>query len=290
LQRPGFSADYRDQRYERMDLAYKPSDWTPTAAAEALIRNNSPLLGYIAGKPAAFTSKDHLFRAGETVEKQLVVINESRQTVGCRCTWSFELPNVMTGTQHVEVPTGEQSRVPLKFELPRSTPPGEYAVTAKFEFTTGDVQEDVFTIHVLPSLTAAKVVSRIAVFDPRGETRGLLDAQRIRYQAVTANNDLSGFDVLVVGKQALTVDGAAPDIARVRDGLRVLLFEQSSDVLEQRFGFRVAEYGLRSVFARVPDHPLLAGYRNRSCAIGAALRRWCRRRSLTRCVPGMDRR
>ena len=30
-------------------------------------------------------------------------------------------------------------------------------------------------------------------------------------------------------------------------------------MLEKRFGFRVAEYGLRQVFPRVPDHPLLAG-------------------------------
>jgi len=30
-------------------------------------------------------------------------------------------------------------------------------------------------------------------------------------------------------------------------------------VLEKRFGFRVVEYGLRRVFKRVPDHPLLTG-------------------------------
>ncbi len=30
-------------------------------------------------------------------------------------------------------------------------------------------------------------------------------------------------------------------------------------MLEKRFGFRVAEYGLRWVFKRVPDHPLLTG-------------------------------
>jgi hypothetical protein len=54
-------------------------------------------------------------------------------------------------------------------------------------------------------------------------------------------------------------DSPAPDVKRVRDGLKVLLFEQTSAVLEQRFGFRVEEYGLRTVFKRVPDHPLLAG-------------------------------
>ncbi|MBN2595130.1 MAG: hypothetical protein JXA81_16625, partial [Sedimentisphaerales bacterium] len=66
LQRPGFSPDYIEQRYERMDLAYKSSDWVPTAGARALIRNSQPLLAYIGGKPDRFTSNDHNFLAGET--------------------------------------------------------------------------------------------------------------------------------------------------------------------------------------------------------------------------------
>ena len=61
LQRPGFSPDYIDGQYERMDLAFELSDWIPTADGQAMLRNNMPLLAYIAGKPAAFTSKDHNF-------------------------------------------------------------------------------------------------------------------------------------------------------------------------------------------------------------------------------------
>jgi hypothetical protein len=76
---------------------------------------------------------------------------------------------------------------------------------------------------------------------------------------VEANADLSAFDILIVGKSALTAAGPAPDIGRVRDGLKVILFEQTSEVLEKRFGFRTAEYGLRQLFPRVPDHPILAG-------------------------------
>jgi hypothetical protein len=41
--------------------------------------------------------------------------------------------------------------------------------------------------------------------------------------------------------------------------LKVLVFEQTAEVLERRLGFRVAEYGLRQVFPRVPDHPALTG-------------------------------
>ena len=75
----------------------------------------------------------------------------------------------------------------------------------------------------------------------------------------TPNADLSAYDMLIVGKSALTVDGPAPRIGRVRDGLKVIVFEQTAQVLEKRLGFRVAEYGLRQVFPRLPDHPLLAG-------------------------------
>ncbi|MCK4282736.1 MAG: hypothetical protein KAX44_00340, partial [Candidatus Brocadiae bacterium] len=81
----------------------------------------------------------------------------------------------------------------------------------------------------------------------------------VRFTEISPDADLAGYDALIVGKAALTPDAPAPDISRVRDGLKVILFEQTSDVLEQRFGLRAIEYGLRRVFARVPDHPLLAG-------------------------------
>src|SRR5207249_5319525 len=119
LQRPGFSPDYIDQRFERMDMAFEPSDWIASPAAQALIRNNGPLLAYLAGKPGAFTSKDHNFLPGETVEKQIVVINNSRETVTCEAEWSFDVPQSVTGKRQVTVATGDQSRVPIHFELPK---------------------------------------------------------------------------------------------------------------------------------------------------------------------------
>ena len=65
LQRPGFSPDYLDDRYgATWTWPSSASDWIPTAAAQALIRNNRPLLAYIGGKPARFTSKDHNFLPG----------------------------------------------------------------------------------------------------------------------------------------------------------------------------------------------------------------------------------
>ncbi len=259
LQRPGFSADYIEGRHQRMDMAFERADWIPTADGQAILRNNMPLLGYIAGKPAAFTSKDHNFTPGQAAEKQLIVINNSRQTVTCDCRWSLALPQPMAGAKEVTIPTGQQERVSLRFELPATLAPGKYDLTATFKFSSGETQADAFTIHVMPRPESPKATAKIALFDPKGETAKLLAAMAIQCAPVDAKADLSAFDILVVGKGALTADGAAPDIARVRDGLKVLMFEQTPEVLEQRLGFRIAEYGLRQVFKRVPDHPLLAG-------------------------------
>ncbi len=259
LQRPGFSPDYLSQRYERMDLAYERTAWEPTPAARALLRNNLPLLAYIAGHSAAFTSKDHLFYPGESFEKQAVVINNARETVTCDYAWSFGLPQAVTGNGQVTVPAGAQERIRLKFELPKTVAPGAYVVQANFTFSTGEVQDDSFAIHVVPRPAEIAAGVKIALWDPPGETIALLDRLGVHFTTVDTDADLAPYDVLVVGKSALTAGGPAPDIGRVQEGLRVILFEQTADVLEQRLGFRVAEYGLRQVFPRIPDHPVLAG-------------------------------
>lgn len=224
--------------------------WTktgdPTPVAQALGRCNMPLLAYIAGKPAAFTGKDHNFRAGEAVEKQLIVINNSRQSVTGECRWQI---GAASGRAKVTLPPGQQRRIPLRFRAPS---PGAHELRASVAFANGQPQEDALPIDVLPRMARPSPHERVAVFDPAGSIEGL-------GSRVEAAADLAGFDTLIVGKGALTLGAAAPDISRVRDGLKVILFEQSGEVLERRFGFRVAEYGLRCVFPRIPGHPVLEG-------------------------------
>ena len=259
LQRPGFSPDFIHQRYERMDLAFERSDWIATPAAEALLRNNRPLLAYLAGKPERFTSKDHLFHPGESFEKQVVVINNSREAVTAGVRWHLHLPEAAAGVARVTVPPGQLASIPLRFELPADLPTGSYDLEATVTFGTGEVQSDRFSIEVLPRPHPAKAASRVALFDPRGETGAMLERHGVAHRPIGPEDRLNAGELLIVGKLALTPDGPAPEITRVRDGLKVLVFEQSTEVLEKRFGFRTTEYGLRQVFPRVPGHPVLAG-------------------------------
>jgi hypothetical protein len=257
LQRPGPRVAYVNEEEAKAKLAYDPKAERPTAASNALVSASMPLLAYIAGKPSAFTSKDHNFLPGETVEKQIVVINNSRRTVTAESNWSFR---GASGTKKVSLATGEQVRIPLRFVLPEETHPGKYEINARVRFSTGEAQEDTFVVDVLPKLVKQALAnSKLALFDPKGEAAAQLTSMGLPFTRIESGASLASYDTLVIGKGALTVSGPGPDIARVRDGLRVLVFEQTGDVLEQRFGFRIAEYGLRWVFPRVAGHPVMAG-------------------------------
>jgi hypothetical protein len=278
LQRPGFSPDFLEQRYERMDLAYERADWVATPAAEAMYRNNRPLLAYLAGKPDRFTSQDHNFLPGEAVEKQIVAINNSRVPVICRYEWAFRKSGetaalaASDAPAEIRVETGQQARIPLRVALPADLAPGEYvwSMTARMRAADGDAggveetQEDRLTIHVLPPSAAVEPgpvlgdSARVALFDPSGETGALLASMGVRCRTIGADANLERYDLLVFGRGALSAEGPAPDLDRVREGLKVLVFEQTREALEKRLGFRAIEYGLRNVFPRVPDHPLLA--------------------------------
>ncbi|MGD1084733.1 MAG: glycoside hydrolase family 2 TIM barrel-domain containing protein, partial [Verrucomicrobiota bacterium] len=190
LQRPGFSPDYIGERYERMDTAYERSDWIATPAAQALVRNNGPLLAWLAGKAGAFTSKDHNFYPGETVEKQLILINNSRQSVTCDCAWSLDLPRPQTGGKRVTVGAGQQERIALRFALPATLTPGGHELSATVKFSNGETQKDSLALNITPTPAAAGAAraagAKIAVFDPKGETRALLGQLGIAGQAVGA--------------------------------------------------------------------------------------------------------
>ncbi len=225
LQRPGFSPDYSERPFQTLVTAYERSDWEPNEAGKALLRNNMPLLAYIAGKPAAFTSKDHNFTPGEVVEKQLILINNSRRTVTADYEWGMAMSKARAAferRQNISIPTGEQVRIPILIQLPEDVGPGGLELQAEVRFSTGEQQTDTFAINVLPHPELVKVTPKIAVFDSRGETTRMLDGMGVRYHSIDAAAGLAGYDMLVIGKGALTVDGPGPDVSRVRDGLKVL--------------------------------------------------------------------
>ncbi len=219
LQRPGYSPDFIDHTYASFDLAYDRKDWVALPAAQSLLRNNRPLLAWLAGKPQHFTAKDHAFYPGETIEKQLIVINNTRLTVRGEAKWSSDLALVSAGSKQLIIPTGEQVRVPVVLKTAADQRPGSYRIDASFASSTGEHQEDSVIVEVRPRPAPLRLASRIALFDPPGQTAAWLARLGIPFRSVDAASDLAGCDVLLIGKRALTVKGPGPALLRVRDGL-----------------------------------------------------------------------
>src|SRR5712692_418504 len=132
-----------------MSQDFERSDWVATPAAQAVIRDNQPLLAYLAGESERFTSKAHNFHPGETVEKQLIVINNSRQTVTADCKWSLNLPRPDAGSAKLTIATGEQQRTRLRFNLPAALAAGQYELRATVRFSNGETQKDSFSLNIL---------------------------------------------------------------------------------------------------------------------------------------------
>jgi beta-galactosidase len=170
MQQPGYSPDRLDQHNTGMETAFERSDWIPTAAARALLRNNMPLLAYIGGKSERFTTEDHNFLPGEEFQKQLIIINNSRGPVTCDCSWSLDLPAPVKEGRTVSVEAGEQARIPMDFALPADLRAGNYSLSMTTKFSTGETQSDTFAVSVLAPIEAPNVTARTALFDPKGET------------------------------------------------------------------------------------------------------------------------
>ena len=238
--------------YERMDLAFQQSDWIPTADGQAILRNNRPLLAYIAGKPAAFTSKDHNFVPGETVEKQLIIINNSRETVTCECQWSLALPQPISGTRTSHTghrPTGADSTDRCHYR-PRCRRASTNC-SATVEFSNGETQDDELD-HPRAAAPGRRVVRprRIALFDPQGETATLLTAMGIDYQPVEADGGPVGVRHPCPGQGGADGGRAGAEISTASaTGLKVLVFEQTSEALGKAVG--VPHRGVR-LAASVP--------------------------------------
>lgn len=265
LQKPGISADFCKVPLQS-DLFYslttRRSDWIPNLRGAALLRYNRPLLAFIGGPARRITAQDHNMLPGQTVQKQIIVINDSRRPVNCNCQWSFALPAKVNGKKTVHVEAGRQARIPVQIVLPATTAPGTYTLSMRATFNTGKVQNDSFAVDVMAPAPKPDIQSRIALYDPKGETAELLSGMGVHFDAVKADSDFVDYDMLVIGKGALTADGPALDLSRVRDGLKVVVFEQTAEALQDRLGFRVEEFGERRVFRRVADTPVLAGLSN----------------------------
>jgi beta-galactosidase len=223
---------------------------------QAIIQNNRPTLAWIAGAKTAFTAKDHSFTAGGKLEKQVVVINDTRSKQDFSLNWQVLVDGkqVDSGQNMGSIETAGTLFFPIQVILPQvpNRVDGEIRLSAKIGDRT---HEDRFSFRVFPILP--QVTGTAIAFDPVGKTTKML--QQLGY-TVTPWDGAPTKSLLIIGREALSGSQKLPgDLeALVRHGGRVIIFPQPREWLE-KLGFRVAKHLTRRVFPVDSTHPVVSG-------------------------------
>ena len=259
LQQPGIVPDYVNQGsqyiYERSNKSFEP-----TSLGKTFLRWNKPIIAYIGGNKAHTTEKGCNFTPGKSIEKQLVIVNDSRKKITCNYSWELNGLD-KKGHGSIDVNPGNVGFVPIKAELTNDVKPGQYNLSATFNLPNGEKQEDVFSLNIIDDSTV-KPAGRIALFDPLEKSSELLKEAGIPFTNVDAKANLTPYSLLIIGKNALEEKNSQIDLSKVKHQLNILVFEQPFKVLTNRLGFRSNIHGLRRTFVRTPSHPALKGINN----------------------------
>ena len=243
LKRPGIVPDYFGSNGGQMIESF--DRFVPSGTGAAALPALRELTGWIAGRSGDFTEKGHNFRPGETVCKQLLVLNDTRRPQSVECRWKLPALN-LAGSATLNPAPGTRAEAPVEFTIPEGTPAGELELLAEFRFADGFGITDRLALHVIPK-RAELPRGRVGLYDPAGRSAPLLAELGVAARTVRTQADLAGVELLVIGREGLKefplrLSGA------LRGGLRVLVLEQDYPELA-RLGFRANIHGLREVFA-----------------------------------------
>lgn len=225
------------------------AEYEPTAVGKAGLPWMRELVAWIAGKNGDFTEKGHNFRPGETVEKQVMLLNDSRRIRSAKVRWSVPELN-LTEEKEVRIEPGRRFEVPVRFSIPAGFAGEEASIVSNVRFETGKEMSDRLRINVIHP-GSGNVKSVIGLYDPEGKSTGIMRELGIPFRVIRDASGLKTVDLLVVGREGLK--RPFPGLgAWMESGRKLLVLEQDFATLD-RMGFRGNEYGLRNVFPLVPE-------------------------------------
>jgi len=231
---------------------------------EALARYFGDADLYLAGPADEWILKDHAFYAGETVRKQVVLLNDLTRDLPCALAWDVQDAAgkcYASGRIEALARAGTPTRYAIEFAAPSVARRTALRLSVGPLETDPHFQPDHLALEIFPRPSVLPSNNRVLVFDPPGRTRAALVRAGIPYTPLTAASDLASAGLLIVGREAYgpVVLELARRIwleAAVAAGLNLLVFEQSADTV---FGLTLHEQSTRHVFPAAPGHPFLAG-------------------------------
>jgi beta-galactosidase len=224
---------------------------------DALKEINYPTLAWIAGKPEAYTAKDHNFNSRQNVQKQIVLINDTRQPQDFIARWTITVGGKTThqGELHGRLAISEIRKVPMDILMPNIKTGDETEGEIMLKATIGEaIHEDKFAFRVFGKVNPAR--GEIMVVDPEGLTSKML--KKFGYNTRAWNGRAKS--LVVVGRNALKENPAIVTRLEsfVRTGGRLLIFAQDPDWMQQALGLRLCPKVTRNVFT-LQNSPVTQG-------------------------------
>jgi beta-galactosidase len=214
---------------------------------------------------------DWTFRAGQRVERTLLLCNDTRFKDPIR--FEFELTVgdtvVRSGSDKFELEPGERRDFKLALPIPEITGRTEGQLVLRLKVDGKEVFKDTKAISVLaPKAPPKGDAKALAVYDPIGATAAFLTEAGVKF---TPLNDLKTLPedarTLLVGKDALdaTESSSSRLAAYASAGRSVIVLEQTHPL---RFQALPAEMEAETNDGRVgfledPDHPILKGLKDK---------------------------
>jgi beta-galactosidase len=213
---------------------------------DALKEINGPTLAWIAGPAQAYTAKDHHFSPGRKIDKQIVLINDTRQPQSFTAAWTATVGGneVGKGQMQGSLATSEIRFIPFQIVTPAVEAGGKIDGQITLTATIGDVtHRDTFAFRVFGEDRAEK--GDIAVVDPDGTTAKMLTELGYTTGAWDGESPL-----VVIGRNGVQQDPtlAAKLEPYVQAGGRALILAQDPDWMARALGWRVCPKVARRVF------------------------------------------
>ncbi len=261
---PGLRGAYRGPWQDRaahfLDTA---NGWEAPAPAQALLEVNGPTLAWIAGEPENFYEKAHSFRPGQTVKKQICLINDLPAEAPYHLTWRAVLAGKTLHEAAADGKIGVASNLflPLTFSVPVVTEGDKLQGEIVMEAAIGQrTSSDRFAFRVFNPGVA--VLPKMFLYDAAGKTAKLL--KKLGADATVWKGEPPSRErpLLVVGFKALEAAEKArsADLEKfVAAGGRLLVMSQDPEWMRKALGFRMSRVVSRRMFPVMTDHPITAG-------------------------------
>jgi beta-galactosidase len=214
---------------------------------DALKEVNEPTLAWIAGQAEAYTAKDHHFGSGQKIEKQIVLINDTRQPQDFKAAWTATVrgKEVDKGEQFGRLAVSEIRFIPFQVIAPTEEAGGKADGQIMLAATIGQSQhQDAFAFRVFGQDLPGS--GEIAVVDRDGMTSKML--ANLGYGTRDWNGEAA--PLVLIGRNAFKED---PSVAAkletyVQAGGRALICGQDPEWMTQTLGWRVCPKVSRRVF------------------------------------------